>query len=150
MIWMIILKIISSRRERSTAQNEHVSSVFCAGRKRMGDVPPHETVQGVTGHDQFGTSRGIRSMSNRSAYWPTANGCRGSCRGRTACNEEIAGFVIPENDRNPWVPGHCWNGTGLLPWKRARLTRLSKKKGGASATLLPKDIRTCWNHVAEV
>ncbi len=25
-----------------------------------------------------------------------------------------------------------------------------KKKGGASATLLPKDIRTCWNHVAEV
>ena len=25
-----------------------------------------------------------------------------------------------------------------------------KKKGGASATLLPKDIRTCWNHVAKV
>jgi hypothetical protein len=25
-----------------------------------------------------------------------------------------------------------------------------KKKGGASATLFPKDIRTCWNHVAEV
>ncbi len=25
-----------------------------------------------------------------------------------------------------------------------------KQKGGASTTLLPKDIRTCWNHVAEV
>jgi len=25
-----------------------------------------------------------------------------------------------------------------------------KKKGGVSAALLPKDIRTCWNHVAKV
>ena len=25
-----------------------------------------------------------------------------------------------------------------------------KKKGGVSSNLLPKDIRTCWNHVAEV
>ena len=25
-----------------------------------------------------------------------------------------------------------------------------KKKGGASATILPKDIRTCWKHVAKV
>ena len=25
-----------------------------------------------------------------------------------------------------------------------------QKKGGVSATLLPKDIRTCWNHVATV
>ena len=25
-----------------------------------------------------------------------------------------------------------------------------KKKGGQSAQLLPKDIRTCWNHVAKV
>jgi hypothetical protein len=27
---------------------------------------------------------------------------------------------------------------------------ISKKKGGVSAALLPKDIRTCWNHVAKV
>jgi len=33
-----------------------------AGWKRMGADPPHEAVQGATGHDLFGTSGGTRAL----------------------------------------------------------------------------------------
>ncbi len=70
--------------------------------------------------------------------------------GRQHAKEKLRVFFSPKTSEILEFLGTAEMGEGCSREHAQGWLNYQKKTGGPSAQLLPKDIRTCWKHVAEV
>jgi hypothetical protein len=70
--------------------------------------------------------------------------------GRQRAKGKLRVFLSPKTSEILEFLGTAELGEGCSREHAQGWLNYQKKKGGPSAQLLPKDIRTCWKHVAEV